>query len=229
MGTLSEYPSDEALVAQVDGRDTAAFATLYDRHSRMAFGLAYRLLNDPLAAEDAVQEAFLSLWRYAGTFQSQRSTARSWLLSIVHHRAIDQRRKTRSREVQSTAAVEEAEQIDHSIDIDHDVCVALEAVQVRNALATLPREQHQALALQYFGSLSHSEIARKLAIPLGTVKSRQRAALLKLRTILVGGERREGARCGLSTLWIIANPGTNEADEPGLSDLPLSGLPAPLQ
>ena len=186
MDTPNERLSDEALVARLRDKDTAAFTILYDRHRRLAIGLAYRLLDNRSAAEDAVQDAFLSLWRNAGAYQPQRSTARAWLLSIVHHRAIDQLRKTRLHEVQGRMEVEETTRIDQSIDIDHDVCVALEAVQVQNALATLPREQQQTVALQYFGGLSHSEIARKLAIPLGTVKSRQHTALLKLRTILSG-------------------------------------------
>jgi RNA polymerase sigma-70 factor (ECF subfamily) len=182
---LKEHLTDEALVARLRDKDSAAFTILYDRHRRLAFGLAYRLLDNSAAAEDAVQDAFLSLWRSAGAFQPQRSTARAWLLSIVHHRAIDQLRKARSHEVQGRLVVETT-CIDQNIDIYQEVCVSLEAAQVRNALATLPREQQQTLALQYFSGLSHSEIARKLAIPLGTVKSRQHAALLKLRTILSG-------------------------------------------
>ena len=87
----SEEPGDEALVAQLRDRDTEAFAILYDRHSRQAFGLAYRMLGDPAAAEDVVQEAFLSVWRRAESFQPGRSAVRTWLLSIVHHRAVDRR------------------------------------------------------------------------------------------------------------------------------------------
>jgi RNA polymerase sigma-70 factor (ECF subfamily) len=183
---VSDHLSDEALVARLCDRDTAAFTVLYDRHSRIAFGLAYRLLADPLAAEDVVQDAFLSLWRQAGSFRSQRASVRTWLLSIVHHRAIDYLRRTASREVQSAMLIEDVERPDQSIDIPRDVCVAMEAEQVRAALATLPREQQQALELQYFGGLTHREIASRLSVPVGTVKSRQRIGLLKLRTILVG-------------------------------------------
>ena len=196
---LSEQLSDEALVARLHDKDTAAFTVLYDRHGRLAIRLAYRLLENSSAAEDAVQDAFLSLWRPAGAFQPQRSNARAWLLTIVRHRAIDQLRKTRPREVKTNREVDETERIDQSIDIDHDVCLALEAVQVGAALATLPREQQQILTLRFFGGLSQSEIARTLAIPPGTVKSRQRSALLKLRTILAGVDRmRQDAAHGLS-------------------------------
>jgi RNA polymerase sigma-70 factor (ECF subfamily) len=197
---VSDHLSDEALIAQLCDRDTAAFTILYDRHSRIAFGLAYRLLADPLAAEDVVQDAFLSLWRQAGSFRSQRSSVRTWLLSIVHHRAIDYLRRPASHEVHSAMSIEDAELADQSIDLPRDVCVAMEAKQVRDALAALPREQQQALELQYFGGLTHREIASRLSVPVGTVKSRQRIGLLKLRVILVGagvlpaGERQESQR-----------------------------------
>jgi RNA polymerase sigma-70 factor (ECF subfamily) len=199
---LNERLSDEALVARLRDNDTAAFTILYDRHRRLAFGLAYRLLDNAAAAEDVVQDAFLSLWRNAGAFQPQRSTARAWLLSMVHHRAIDQLRKIRSHRVQGGQEVKESKRIGQSIDIHEEACVALEAAEVRDALATLPHEQRQTLALQYFSGLSHREIARRLAIPLGTVKSRQHTALLKLRITLsnVGTfQVRHGSGCPSSS------------------------------
>ncbi len=104
----------------------------------------------------------------------------------MHHRAIDQRRKGSGREIQGTPVLEQSEGQDPSIDLENDVCAAMEAVQVRKALATLPPLYQQTLTLRYFGGLSHSEIARKLAVPPGTVKSRQHHALRKLRAILDG-------------------------------------------
>ncbi len=184
---MDDHPSDENLVARLCDRDTTAFTILYDRHSRAAFGLACRLLGDPSAAEDVVQDAFLSLWRQAGSFQAQRARARTWLLSIVHHRAIDYLRGGAAREVQDATTLGGAERPDQSIDIARDVCAALEAAQVRHALTRLPHEQQQALTLQYFAGLTHREIASRLSVPVGTVKSRQRIGLLKLRTILAGG------------------------------------------
>jgi RNA polymerase sigma-70 factor (ECF subfamily) len=186
MNTLREHLSDEALVARLCDKDSAAFTILYDRHSRRALKLANRLLENPAAAEDIVQDAFLSLWCNAPAYQPQRLNACAWLLVIVRHRAIDQFRKTRSHRFLGSREAEETEHIDQHIDVEREVCVALEAVQVRHALATLPREQQQILTLQYFGGLSQIEIARTLAIPVGTVKSRQRAALLKLRRIMTG-------------------------------------------
>jgi RNA polymerase sigma-70 factor (ECF subfamily) len=150
----------------------------------MAFGLAYRMLADPSSAEDVVQEAFLSLWRQAETFKPERSAARTWLLSIVHHRAIDRLRRVAGREVSDGALEGMPERADDSIDVEHEVGVSLEAAQVRTALRALPPDQQQAIELAYFGGLSHSEIARKLDVPIGTIKGRLRIGLQKMRSIL---------------------------------------------
>jgi RNA polymerase sigma-70 factor (ECF subfamily) len=192
MGTVAGDPSDEILVARLRDKDTEAFAALYDRHSRLAFSLAYRMLGEPSAAEDVVQEAFLSLWRQAETFKPDRSAARTWLLSIVHHRAIDRLRRVVSREVSDAALEGMPERADDSIDVEHEVGVSLEAAQVRQALGTLPLEQQQAIELAYFGGLSHSEIARKLDVPIGTIKGRLRIGLQKMRLSL-GQAHLEGA------------------------------------
>lgn len=157
---------------------------LYDRHNRVAFGLAYRMLGDPSAAEDVVQEAFLSLWRQAESFQPDRAAARTWLLSIVHHRAIDRLRRASTREVPDVTADSTPDRIDESIDIEHQVGVSLDAEQVRRALGSLPLDQRRAIELAYFGGLSHSEIARKLGVPIGTVKGRLRIGLQKMKTLL---------------------------------------------
>ena len=178
-------PSDELLVARLTERDSDAFAALYDRHSRIAFGLAYRLLNDASAAEDVVQEAFLSLWRQAETFQQGRSSARTWLLSIVHHRAVDRLRRKDSHEIgDGDALVQLAEREDPQASVEAQVASTLEARQIRRALEDLPPEQRQAIELAYFGGLSHSEIARQLSVPSGTVKGRLRIGLQKLRVAL---------------------------------------------
>jgi RNA polymerase sigma-70 factor (ECF subfamily) len=185
MVTQAEGLSDEALIAQLRERNTQAFGMLYDRHSRVAFGLAYRMLGDPSAAEDIVQEAFLSLWRQAESFQPERAAARTWLLSIVHHRAIDRLRRASTREEVPEAAVEGTQdQVDESIDVEHQVGVSLDAEQVRKALGSLPTDQRHAIELAYFGGLSHSEIARKLGVPIGTVKGRLRIGLQKMRALL---------------------------------------------
>lgn len=192
MGIGLDTLSDEDLVARLTGRDTDAFAALYDRHSRMAFGLAYRLLNDPSGAEDVVQEAFLSLWRQAETFRPDRAAVKTWLLSIVHHRAVDRLRRSTSREVSDTILDERIERADENVDVEHQVSQELEATQVRQALLTLPPDQRRAIELAYFGGHSHSEIARMLDVPIGTVKGRLRIGLQKMR-LLLGESGLQGA------------------------------------
>jgi RNA polymerase sigma-70 factor (ECF subfamily) len=184
MVTQAEGLSDEALIAQLRERNTQAFGMLYDRHSRVAFGLAYRMVGDPSAAEDVVQEAFLALWRQAESFQPGRATARTWLLSIVHHRAIDRLRRASTREVPEAAVESTQDRIDESIDVEQQVGISLDAEQVRKALGALPTDQRHAIELAYFGGLSHSEIAHKLGVPLGTVKGRLRIGLQKMRMLL---------------------------------------------
>jgi RNA polymerase sigma-70 factor (ECF subfamily) len=109
---------------------------------------------------------------------------RTWLLSIVHHRAIDRLRKVNTRETPDAPAADTLDRPDESVDIEHQVGVSLEAAQVRSALDTLPVDQRRAIELAYFGGLSHSEIAGKLGIPVGTVKGRLRIGLQKMRTLL---------------------------------------------
>lgn len=184
MGTVVEELSDELLVARLQQRDTAAFSVLYDRHSRLAFGLAYRMLGDASAAEDVVQEAFLSLWRQASTFRPERSAVRTWLLSIVHHRAVDRLRRVVAREVSDVMLDYALERADESMNVEREVGASIEAGTVREALSTLPADQRHAIELAYFSGLSHSEIATKLGIPLGTVKGRLRIGLQKMRVLL---------------------------------------------
>jgi RNA polymerase sigma-70 factor (ECF subfamily) len=181
------------LVARLRERDTSAFAALYDRHSRMAFGLAYRMLEDPSAAEDVVQEAFLSLWRQAESFRPEKAAVRTWLLSIVHHRAVDRLRRGGSREVSEAILEGAPERADESINIEHEVGATLEAQQIREALNTLPPDQRRAIELAYFGGHSHSEIARLLGVPMGTVKGRLRIGLQKMRVVLDQAGIRQGA------------------------------------
>jgi RNA polymerase sigma-70 factor, ECF subfamily len=188
MTAITGEPTDETLMARLRDRDTDAFATLYDRHSRLAFGLAYRMLGDPSAAEDVVQEAFLSLWRQGETFRPDRAAVRTWLLSIVHHRAVDRLRRVSSREVSDSELEGMPERADDKTNVEHEADVSLESAKVREALGTLPREQQEAIELAYFSGLSHSEIARKLEVPVGTIKGRLRIGLQKMRAFLDQGK-----------------------------------------
>jgi RNA polymerase sigma-70 factor (ECF subfamily) len=193
-GTVSKPLDDEALVVRLRDKDTEAFAALYDRHSRLAFGLAYRMLGEPSAAEDVVQDAFLSVWRQAGTFRPEKSAARTWILSIVHHRAVDHLRGAKGREVAGGAPDGTPERADDRVDVEHEAHLSLEGARVRTALRALPREQQQAIELAYFDGLSHSEIARELEVPVGTVKGRLRIGLQKMKAILDQAPLQRAAR-----------------------------------
>ena len=174
--------SDEELVAALASRDATALEALYDRYGRLAFSLAVRIVGTPEAAEEIVQEAFLSLWRGAATYQPGRAAVRTWLLSITHHRAIDAVRRKAAR-VQ-TAPLDDQAQFVGVQDVWSAVNASLLRDEVRAALASLPQEQRRSIELAYFGGLTYPEIAEELGVPLGTVKSRLRLGLQKLQGLL---------------------------------------------
>jgi RNA polymerase sigma-70 factor (ECF subfamily) len=182
-GTLAW--SDDALMAAIQARDDAALATFYDRYGRLAFGLAYRILGERGAAEDVVQETFLNVWRRAGGFELGRGSARSWLMSIVHNLAID-RRRGRQRRVWTDVALDDVDAVLESDEEDTFAVVSqsIEAERVQVVLQKLPEEQRQAIVLAYFNGLTHQEIAEQTGIPLGTIKSRMRLGLRRMRTLL---------------------------------------------
>ncbi len=174
---------DVALLERIVRHDPEGIALLYDRYSGVAFAFAYHLLHDRGAAEDVVQGAFLTVWRRAGTYEARRGTVRTWLLTIVHHQAINVLRGVRSH---GGMALDREEIPPHVGDDDTAATVerGLGREQVRAALATLPSDQQQVVILAYFGGLTHHEISECAAIPLGTVKGRMRLALEKLRVAL---------------------------------------------
>jgi RNA polymerase sigma factor (sigma-70 family) len=180
MPPLFAHLSDEALPALVARGDEAALAELYDRFGRVAYGLALRIVRDPNLAEDAVQDAFLAAWRTAISFDPGRGKASTWLLTLVHRRAVDvvrreERRRSDPLDTESTAHGEATEDTS-------ELREQRQAVQA--ALAQLPPDQRQALELAYYGGLSQTELAERLGVPLGTVKSRMFTALAKLRDLL---------------------------------------------
>jgi RNA polymerase sigma-70 factor (ECF subfamily) len=177
--------ADEELISLVESNDDPhAFATLYDRHSRPAFSLAYRMLGDQQAAEDLTQEAFLKLWRAAGSYRPERGSLRTWLLSIVHNKAIDQIRSSASRRRTYQKIEAAAQSFEVSEAFGHVVANA-QREQVREALRSLPEEQLKILELSYFSGYTHLEIADLLGVPLGTVKGRMRLGLKKMRGFLL--------------------------------------------
>jgi RNA polymerase sigma-70 factor (ECF subfamily) len=181
---MAAEQTDAALIAAIQERDVHALEMLYDRHRVLAYSLALRSLGNPTDAEDVVQEAFLNIWRAAGTYRPDRSTARSWILSVVHHRAIDKLRSRKSR-VQPVA-LDEGMQIPDSADVWREVSSKLSSDNVRRALRNLPDEQRRTIELAYFEGYTHVQISELMEVPLGTVKGRMRIGLHKLKSLLDG-------------------------------------------
>src|SRR5436309_3709160 len=173
--------SDEAIVALLAGSDEQALAGLYDRFGRIAYGLALRILRDQALAEDAVQEAFLTAWRRADTFMPERAKASTWLLTLVHRRAVDLVRREERRRAEPLEAAEE-----HAGEAPAEDAVWLryERERVQAALRQLPDQQREALELAYYGGFSQSELAERLGQPVGTIKSRMFTGLARLRELL---------------------------------------------
>jgi RNA polymerase sigma-70 factor (ECF subfamily) len=172
--------SDTALLMQVQQRDEHALALLYDRYGRLVYTIALRITGDQLVAEEVVQDAFYAIWQSAGSFQLDRS-ARAWMIGIVRHRAIDALRtrqyRARARETVLTTSA--------TMDVltlpDDQLRIWVLGQVVRDALANLSVPEQQVIGLAYYGGLTGTEIAARLRLPLGTVKSRLRSALMKLR------------------------------------------------
>jgi RNA polymerase sigma-70 factor, ECF subfamily len=174
--------TDSDLIGLVGTGDGPALMTLYDRYNRQAFGLAFRILGDAATAEEVVQDAFLALWRNAKSFDTSRGGVRTWLLTIVHNRAIDRIRAAKSRG--STVEIEVADYAGVTDDPWDVITDQLDGAQVREAVKELPAEQRTAIELAYFQGLTHQEIAERTDTPLGTVKGRLRLGLRKLATTL---------------------------------------------
>ena len=175
--------ADRAALERIARDELGALDDLYERYKTMAYSIAYRITNDATLAEDVVQEAFLGVWRNASRYVEGRGSVKTWLLSIVHHRAIDAVRRRR-------ATVDLPERDDapppqmRLPDVWREVSANLDADEVRAALASLSDVQREALELAYFGGLTQTEIAERTGTPLGTVKSRMRLGLLAMREML---------------------------------------------
>lgn len=171
----------------VTGADDAAllqgsveqFAELYERYAGRAYRVARSVLHEPHGAQDAVQDAFLSIWRSRDTYRPEHASAATWLLSIVHHRAIDAMRRNRKHAGVSSAEEQLAEPVGE-LDVGYDVAGSHDARVLRELLRALPAVQREVIVLSYFGELSASEIAAETGAPLGTVKSRMRLGLERL-------------------------------------------------
>ena len=181
--------ADEDLISLTDGGDTQAFAALYDRHSKEAYSLAYRMMGERQAAEDLVQEAFLQVWRAARTYRAERAGVRTWILSIVRNRGVDQLRSS-SRRRQLGERVEAAASTSQPSEAFTETWRNSQRDQIREALSSLPAEQLKVLELAYFSGYTQVEIAELLDLPIGTVKGRVRLGMKKLREHFASGETR---------------------------------------
>jgi len=176
--------SDEALVALVARGDESALGELYDRVWRVAYGIAYRVLRDDRLAEDAVQEGFLAAWRSAGAFRAERAKASTWIVTLVHRRAVDIVRREERRRAEPLEAENRAEPVDPTGSAENAAWLGFERDRVQAALRALPDTQREAIELAYYGGYSQSELAERLGVPLGTIKSRMFAGLARLRELL---------------------------------------------
>jgi RNA polymerase sigma-70 factor (ECF subfamily) len=172
--------SDEALVLLAARSQQPALAELYDRYGRPAYGLALRILRDEALAEDAVQEAFLGVWRGAARFMPERGKASTWILTLVHRRAVDLVRHEERRR---------ADTLEHAPEpgggaVDEEAWLRLQRERVQAALRQLPDQQREALELAYYGGFTQSELAERLGQPIGTIKSRMFMGLARLRELL---------------------------------------------
>jgi RNA polymerase sigma-70 factor (ECF subfamily) len=177
MGTQDE----RALLERVGREDQRAFEALYDLYGRSVYALAVSMLRDARSAEEVTQEVFLAIWRSARDFDARRGEPRSWILSLAHHKAVDAVRRHRVRS---------AEPLSETMTVDPDIAgqaiQSVEGARVRAALEALSPPQREAIALAYYGGYTQQEIAQKLGAPLGTVKTRMRDGMLRLRSLLGG-------------------------------------------
>jgi RNA polymerase sigma-70 factor (ECF subfamily) len=174
--------SDEALIALLERGQEDALTELYDRYGQIAYSLAYRMLRNETLAEDAVQEAFLTVWRNASRFVPERAKASTWLLTIVHRRSVDLVRREERRRTEPFVPGQEAASGEGSA---ADMAwLRLQRERVQEALRHLPDEQREAIELAYYGGFTQSELAERLGQPLGTIKSRMFAGLARLRELL---------------------------------------------
>jgi RNA polymerase sigma-70 factor (ECF subfamily) len=179
--------ADEEVMQLVQRGDPRAFELLYDRHGGAAYSLAYRIVGRQAAAEDVVQEALISIWRSRQRYDQTRGSVRTWILGIVRNRAIDGLRRNAVHDRRREPLEVELEQQEAPERTDVEVARREEARTVRGALEVLPADQRRTIELAYFGGFTHSQIAKLLDEPVGTVKGRMRLGLDKMRRELAEG------------------------------------------
>jgi len=183
---VKPQPTDEQLISAICQGEESAIETLYDRYHRYAYALAYRILRDQVASEDIVQDAFLSIWRKASSYQAQNGSVQSWIQAIVRNRAIDKIRASAHRDYQwiPLQADNEQDPPSEQPEVWEQVWQSEQHRIIREAMEQIPGEQRMVIELAYFGGLTHAEISEQCQIPLGTVKGRMRLGLQKMHFLL---------------------------------------------
>ena len=176
--------ADEDLMMLVGAGDVRAFEVIYDRHCNVAFSLAHRICGTRATAEEAVQEAFLSLWRGGARYDATRGSVRTWVLAVVHNRAIDALRRSVNHDSRRADSEILAERLVAPEDTAVEAARRDESREIRAALDELPQEQSRVIELAFYGGYSHSEIAELLDAPIGTIKGRMRLGMEKMRRML---------------------------------------------
>ncbi len=179
--------ADEDLIPLMARGEARAFEALYERHSGAAYSLAYRMVGARAVAEDVTQEAFLNLWRSGAHYDRGRGSVRTWILGIVHHRAIDALRRNAVHAKRRSDDETAAERLEAPDRVEDDVARRDEAATVRKTMDILPADQLKVIELAYFGGYTHVEISDMLESPIGTVKGRMRLGLKKMREALAHG------------------------------------------
>ena len=177
----TEHLSDHGLLALVARGDREAFARLYDQYSEAAYSLAVRIVRDRDLAADVVQDAFLAVWKQASRFDARRGQPSTWILTLTHHKAVDIVRREDRRRAEPLDEARAAAAVDPGPSVDERAWLGVARQQVRAALRRLPDPHREVLELAYFEGYTQSELAERLALPLGTVKSRTFTAMASLR------------------------------------------------
>jgi len=186
----SSQPDLNLLIMRVAAGDQLAMTSLYDTSNRVLFGLLLRILKEHALAEEVLLDVYMQVWRQAASYDELRGSPMAWMLTIARSRAIDRLRSGRQELLLRDSFEGFEENAKSEIDVEETAAIAEVQLRVRDALETLPAEQREVIEMAYYGGLSHSEIALQLEQPLGTVKTRIRLGLMKLRDILQPHEQR---------------------------------------